>query len=159
LLNERILKDRLAAGKKYFVRQTYPRGLKDHHPAAFLIRAYETSEKELAQTHLMSLANDTDAFLYDAGDPGHLKRLMIAARQPGGFTVYYAGKKTIAWKPPALYQQKVKQYLQANHPAWRTKKGGDKIQVGLYEEFGRLFLKFSFQGEDDRVSLEQIEKM
>jgi hypothetical protein len=158
LINEQILKDKIQGGKKYFVRQTYRRG-KQGQVASFLFRAYEENEIEIAEKHMSVLANDGNAFLYNASDPKHFEKLMIAAKQPAGYSIFYAGKKGIEWKPPAKYQQKMKQYIQNNHPGWRTKKGGDKIEIGLHEELGRLFLKFSFEGDEDKIPLEQIENL
>ena len=158
LLNEKLLIDKIKEGKKYFVRQTYKRGFQERLKAAFLFRAYGEDEKDLAEKHFEKIGDDKNAFLYDATNHDHLEKLHIAAKQPFGYKVFYAGKKGIEWKPPYQYQQKMRKYIRAEHPGWRTQTGGDKIEIGLYEEFGELFLKFSFEGEDDKVPLAEIEK-
>jgi len=158
LLNEQLLKDKIGEGKKYFVRQTYPRGMQPRLKASFLLRAYEEGEKNLAEEHLSYLKNDPNAFLYDASLADHLEKLTVAAKQPFGFKIYYAGKKGVDWRPPTDYQLKMQKYIRSKHPAWRTKYGGDKIQIGLYEEFGELFIKLSFEKEEEKIPFAEIEK-
>ena len=158
LLSEQMLKIKLADGKRFFIRQTYPRGLYQGIRAAFLFRAYEDHEKEEATLHLNRIETDPHRFLYDAANEEHLQKLFIASGQPRGFAIYYAGKKEQDWKPPYEYQLKLKDYIRTKHPGWRPKRGGDKIQAGLYEEYGELFLKLSFEGEEDIIPFELIEK-
>jgi hypothetical protein len=158
LLNERLLIDKIKEGKKYFVRQSFKRGFNEKLKAAFLFRAYGEDEMELAKKHLEILVNDKNAFLYDVTNSEHLEKLHVAARQPFGYKIFYAGKKGIEWQPPDRYQVKMRNYVKKEHPGWRTKPGGDKVEIGLYEEFGELFLKFSFEGEDDKLPFDEIEK-
>ena len=162
-----LLKDQLARGKCLFVRQTFPRGYEGRLKAAFLVRGYDAEEKELAERHfaaisrgsnVLGIGRDPNAFLYDVLVPEHVERLGIAAGQPFGYKVFYAAKKGVEWKPPESYQEKMKAYIRRHHPGWRTKKDGDKIQIGLYEEFGELFLKFSYEEEHDTIPFDLIEK-
>lgn len=60
--------------------------------------------------------------------------------------------------PPPVYQQKMRHYIRVHHSDWRTTKEGGKIAIGLLEEFGQLFLKFSHAGEDDMIPFDLIEK-
>ena len=170
LLTPGLLKDQVARGKRYFVRQSFPRGYEGRLKAAFLLRAYPAEEKEMAEAHLAALgqgaelaqgaafARDPNAYLYDAAVPEHLERLYIAAGQPFGYKVFYAAKKGLDWKPPAVYQEKMKAYIRRHHPAWRTQKDGEKISIGLHEEFGELFLTFSFDKESDKIPFDLIEQ-
>ncbi len=158
LLNEQLLVDKIKAGKRYFVRQTYRRGFDRTIIAAFLLRAYEDDEEIQANQHLSVLSKDGNAYLYDANNPEHLEKLVIAARQPHGYKIFYAGKKGVDWKPPIVYQTKIRNYIRTKHPDWRTKKGGDQVTTGLFEEFGMLFLKFSFDKEEDKIPFDEIEK-
>ena len=157
LLTEALLQGMIDAGKRYFVRQTYFRGKESRLKAAFLFRGYEEGEKELAELHLRRIGSDPHAFLYDTMLAGHREKLVIAARQPFGYKIYYAGKKGIDWKPPPEYQEKMKHYIRKHHPGWRTVKDGEQIQIGLYEELGQLLLKFSFAGEEDTLPFDNIE--
>lgn len=153
-----LLADQLAKGKRYFIRQTFARGMDARLKAAFLLRAYTPEEKEDADRHLAALGHDGNAFLYDASLPEHEEKLRIAAGQPFGYKIFYAAKKGADWKPPPVYREKIKHYIRQHHPGWRTRKGGDKIQVGLYEEFGELFLKLSYDKEHDTIPFDLIEK-
>jgi hypothetical protein len=157
LLTEVLLQAKIGAGKRYFVRQTYFRGKEPRLKAAFLFRGYEEAERAVAELHFQKIAADPHAFLYDALLPEHRERLTLAARQPFGYKIYYAGKKGIDWKPPPEYQEKMKHYIRSHHPGWRTAKDGEQIQIGLYEEFGQLLLKFSFEGEEDTLPFDNIE--
>jgi hypothetical protein len=126
--------------------------------AAFLLRAYEETEAEQAQRHLQALDHDPHSFLYDAANPEHLERLHTAARQPFGYKVYYAGRKEIEWKPPPAYREKMRNYILREHPFWRDREKGEKIRIGLSEEFGVLFLTFNVGVEEDKIELSTLEK-
>jgi len=45
LLNPGLLRDQVAKGKRYFVRQNFPRGYEGRLKAAFLLRAYEAIDQ------------------------------------------------------------------------------------------------------------------
>jgi len=158
LLTPGLLGDELTKGKRWFVRQNYPRGMTTGLKAALLIRSYPTEEKSAAETHLAVVEKDRHAFLYDAGLAEHLERLHLAAKQPTGYRVFYAARKGVDWKPPGPYQQKMRHYIRSLHPAWVPQEAGKKIEIGLYEEFGQFFLKFSYDGEDDTIPFDLIEK-
>jgi hypothetical protein len=157
LLTPGLLQDQLCKGKRYFVRQSFPRGMDTRLKAAFLLRAYPEDEKELAHRHVTTLGRDGNAFLYDALQTEHLEKLEIAASQPFGYKVFYAAKKGVDWKPPAAYQEKMRRYIRRHHPAWRTQRGGNPVEIGLYEEFGELFLTFSYEEERSTVPFDLIE--
>jgi hypothetical protein len=157
LLSKGLLTDQIAKGKRWFVRQSFVRGMEARLKAAFLVRGYDAEEKALAEKHLAGLSHDGNAFLYDAAVATHVEKLNVAAGQPFGYKIFYAAKKGVDWRPPAVYQQKIRRYLGRHHPGWRAQKEGDKIQVGLYEEFGELFIKFSHGGEEEVVDFEVIE--
>jgi hypothetical protein len=158
LLTPGLLRDQLTKGKRWFVRQTFPRGTEPRLIAAFLLRGYDAAERTTAGEHMETLEKDGNAFLYDADNPEHLQKLQIAASQPFGYKVFYAAHKGVEWKPPQTYQEKMRHYLRRHHPTWRAQKEGDQIEIGLYEEFGRLFLKFSHNDEDDTIPFDLIEK-
>ena len=158
LLTEHLLMDKIATGKRYFVRQSYTRGMQPRLKGAFLLRAYEGTEKALAEKHMLELEKDPYEFLYDVTNPQHLERLRTAARQPFGFKVYYAGKQGTEWKPPPAYREKIRHFIRSQHPDWRSTETGEKIRIGLNEQFGVLFLTFHYSTEEDRIELETIEK-
>ncbi|HLX91482.1 MAG TPA: hypothetical protein VKR32_07355 [Puia sp.] len=153
-MNRQLSKD---VPKVYFVRQTYLRGRQPGIRAAFLLRGYTLNEKSLAEKHFSLLRDDSNSFFYDARIPDHLRRLEFAASQPAAFKIFYVGKTTMEWRPPPEYQKKTKYFLQNNFPDWRTTRGKNKIWVGLFEEFGNLWLKFGFENEEHLIPFERIE--
>jgi hypothetical protein len=166
LLTPGLLRDQVAKGKRYFVRQNFPRGYDGRLKAAFLLRAYEEIDKTTADQHLAALTRrnaegappDPYAFLYDASIQDHLVRLKTAATQPFGYKIFYAAKKGVDWKPPENYREKMRHYIRRHHPDWRGARGTDPIEIGLYEEFGELFLKFSREDEYDTIPFDLIEQ-
>jgi hypothetical protein len=158
LLTVGLLGDEIQKGKRWFLRQSFPRGNTAGVKAAFLIRAYTAGERQSAEEHLAAARDDRHAFLYDATLPQHRERLSAAARQPIGYKVFYAGRKGVQWDPPPPYQEKMRHYIRAHHSGWMPKEKGEKIQIGLYEEFGQLFLKFSYDKEEDWIPFDLIEK-
>jgi hypothetical protein len=157
LLTPGLLRDQVAKGKRYFVRQNFPRGYTRPLKAAFLLRAYEDVDKSVAEQHLAALNNDPYAFLYDVTIQDHIVRLKTAASQPFGYKIFYAAKKGVDWKPPETYREKMRHYINRNHPAWRATGGAAQVEIGLYEEFGELFLKFSCEDEHDTIPFDLIE--
>ncbi len=158
LLSRGLLKDQIDKGKRWFVRQTFARGMASRLKAAFLIRGYDAEEKALAQEHLATLSRDGNAFLYDTAEPAHLEKLNVAASQPFGYKIFYAAKKGTNWKPPAVYVQKIRGYINRHHSNWRAQREGGEIEVGLYEVFGELFIKFNHGEEEDTIPFEMIEQ-
>jgi hypothetical protein len=157
LLTPGLLRDQVAKGKRYFVRQNFPRGYEGRLKAAFLLRAYEPIDQLTAEQHLAALHKDPYAFLYDVTVQDHLVRLKTAATQPFGYKVFYAAKRGVDWKPPETYREKMQHYIRRHHPAWRGTRGANPIEIGLYEEFGELFLKFSCEDEHDTIPFDLIE--
>lgn len=158
LLTPGLLRDQVAKGKRYFVRQFFPRGYDTRLKAAFLLRAYEEIDKATAEQHLAALNNNPYAFLYDVTIQDHLVRLKTAATQPFGYKVFYAAKKGVDWKPPETYREKMRHYIRSHHPGWRGTESNAQIEIGLFEEFGELFLKFSREDEHDTIPFDLIEK-
>ena len=166
LLTPGLLRDQVAKGKRYFVRQNFPRGYEARLKAAFLLRAYEPIDQTTAQQHLAFLTQqrpdgpgprDPYAFLYDVTIQDHLVRLKTAASQPFGYKIFYAAKKGVDWKPPETYREKMRHYINRNHPGWRGIQSKEPVEIGLYEEFGELFLKFSHKDEHDTIPFDLIE--
>ena len=100
---------------------------------------------------------DGNRFLYDVEDMSHLEKLYVAAGQPFGYRIFYAGRIAADWKPPVDYQKKIRQYIKNKHPDWRAGTNGDRIEAGLMEEFGELYIKLRWKTEEDVTKLEEIE--
>jgi hypothetical protein len=157
LLTPGLLRDQVAKGKRYFVRQTFPRGYDSRLKAAFLLRAYKAIDQPSAEQHLAALSKDPHAYLYDVTIQDHLVRLKTAATQPFGYKVFYAAKKGVEWQPPEIYREKMRHYINKHHPDWRDTQGREPVEIGLYEEFGELFLKFSHRDKHDTIPFDLIE--
>lgn len=159
LLTPDLLQEKLAAGKRWFVRQTYLRGkTASQVRMAFLLRAYNETEEKMAREHLSNLKNDAYAHLYDAHDSGENQKLFIAATQPSGYQIYYAGTLHKDWQPPAEYRDRIRNYIRTYHPGWKPKSKSEAIRAGLHEQHGMLFLKLSFKEEEEIIPFELIEK-
>ncbi|HEY8967435.1 MAG TPA: hypothetical protein VIM64_00045 [Puia sp.] len=157
LLTRGLLEDQVKKGKRWFVRQTFTRGMGARLTAAFLIRGYKEEEKATAEEHMATLQRDRNAFLYDAKIPMHLEKLGKAAGQPTGYKIFYAAKVGTDWKPPEPYEGRIRAYISRHHPNWRARGDGGKIRVGLYEIFGELFLKFHHRREEYMIPFDTIE--
>ena len=157
LLTPGLLRDQVAKGRRFFVRQNFPRGHDGRLKAAFLLRAYEAIDRPTAEQHLAAIHKDPYAFLYDVTVQDHLVRLKTAATQPFGYKVFYAAKKGVDWTPPEAYREKMRHYINRHHPDWRDTQNREPVEIGLYEEFGELFLKFSHRDKHDTIPFDLIE--
>jgi hypothetical protein len=156
LLTPGLLENELKMGKRWFVRQTYLRGMETGLKASLMLRSYHSENKETAEAHLAAIGKDKMAFLYDATLPEHLERLKTAAKQPEGYKTFYIGTKKITWDLPPLYKEKIRHYIRRHH--WSELKG-KKIIVELRERYGELLLKFIFDNKDkDLIPFDTIEK-
>jgi len=172
LFTSQLLAVHLQSGNRYFVRQSYERGLSSSQPptktnpsnnpptnpiglkAAFLISEY--TELSRANIHLAALETDTQAYLYDAEDPEHLRRLNIAAGQPAGYAIYAPLLAMRQWKPTDLLKAKIKTYIESKLK-WKP-RGSDDIGAELFLHFGELFITLKFGHDHAKVKLLEIEK-
>jgi hypothetical protein len=158
LFNLSILQAKIAGGRRYFVRQLHPPGMEPGLRGAFLIKSYEDAERNQADLHMQQIQQDNYAFLYDVLIPEQKRKLETAARQPAGFKIFYAGRKGIQWKPPLDYQTKIRTHIREQHPDWLPIRGKQPVAVVLHEEFGTLFLTFSFAKESETIPFADFEK-
>jgi hypothetical protein len=172
LFTSQLLMVHLQSGNRYFVRQSYERGLTNtqlptntnpsNNPptntttpkAAFLISEY--TELARAKIHLAALEHDPQAYLYDAEDPEHLRRLNIAAGQPEGYAIYAPLLAMRQWKPTDLLKAKIKTYIESRLK-WKP-RGSDEIGAELFLHFGELFITLKFGHDHAKVKLQEIEK-
>jgi hypothetical protein len=172
LFTSQLLAVHLQSGNRYFVRQTYERGLTNtqhitstnpsNNPptntttpkAAFLISEY--ADLSRAKIHMAALEQDAQAYLYDAEDPEHLRRLNIAAGQPVGYAIYAPLLAMRQWKPSDLLKAKIKTYIESKLK-WKP-RGSDEIGAELFLHFGELFITLKFGHDHAKVKLLEIEK-
>lgn len=172
LFTSQLLAVHLQSGNRYFVRQTYERGLintqhirstnPSNNPptntappkAAFLISEY--ADLSRAKIHLAALEHDAQAYLYDAQDEEHFRRLKIAAGQPAGYAIYAPLLAMRQWKPTDSLKAKIKSYIESKLK-WKP-RGSDDIGAELFLHFGELFITLKFGHDHAKVKLLEIEK-
>ena len=155
LFSPQLLAVYLQSGNRYFVRQTYHRGnAATTHKAAFLISEY--TELSRAKIHLAALETDSQAYLYDAEDEEHLRRLNIAASQPAGYAIYAPLLAMRKWKPTDALKAKIKSYIETRLK-WKP-KGSDGLDAELFLQYGELFITLKFGRDHAKVRLIEIEK-
>jgi hypothetical protein len=156
LLNLKLLHALIDAGNRYFVRQTYQRGL---HPfdeiqkAAFLFTHYR--DLRSAQMHYNFLHRDANRFLYDSRNPAHFAKLEIAARQVPAYPVYTPLLEK-PWEPSEKMSVSIRRYI-ATHLNWRVPRE-ETVKADLFTEFGELFVNLKYMSQEAKVPLADIEK-
>src|SRR5688572_1999972 len=89
--DKKLLEAFIANNKKFFVRQTFPRGMPVGETSiknAFLMSHY--SELKEAMVHFHALKSDHYIFLYEADNEEHLHKLTIAVKEPGPYRIFAA---------------------------------------------------------------------
>lgn len=157
LLTGQLLVSFIKTGHKYFVRQTYKRGI-DHFDdtikAAFLISHY--SDKSKADIHFKALTADGNRFLYDINEPEHLQKLQTAAEQPKGFKIYTPLLQN-EWRPTNALSQQIKKYIGGNLN-WQPKKS-EGVKCNLFLQFGELFLTLKWKSSEVKIPLSEVERL
>lgn len=157
-LTSPLLESFIAKGKKYFVRQTYSRGMplgETEVKGSYLFTHYGTITE--AQAHYNVLKDDDYRFLYDANFPEHLEKLKKAAAGVEGFRIY-ASVAEPGWEKRAQLnlKPKVKRYIDYKLK-WKPKRN-EMVDFDLYLQWGELFAKLTSKGQEVSVRLEEIEK-
>lgn len=143
----------------YFVRQHYPRGQsrfrETDHPLLLTHYAHHETDRERAERHMRLLYKDPYRFLYDSTNPTHREKLMKAAGQPAGYSIYInlLPKK---WKAGDILKGKISRYVGEKMPWWKY-SARDKLNVTLKERYGELFIVLLWRGQQTEVHLDLIE--
>jgi hypothetical protein len=157
LYSNRLLDALMKAGHKYFVRQTYKRGVNQfdtEQKGAYLISHYNDLNK--ATIHYEALANDGNRFLYDISNTEHLEKLRLAAQQPAGYKIYTPLLQQ-EWKPTEQIAKKIRSYIDYKLH-WRPGRS-ETVHTNLFTEFGELFITLKFRIYKEKVPLSDIEKV
>jgi hypothetical protein len=155
LYSERLLTSLIKSGHKYFVRQTYKRGINpfnENQKGSFLISHYNDLNK--ANIHFEALEHDKNRFLYDISKPEHLERLKAASVQPTGYMVY-APLLQQEWKPTPQVAEKIRKYIDYKLK-WKPGRN-DTVRSNLFLQFGELYLTLKFRIHEVKVPLIEIE--
>jgi len=146
----------VSSGQKYFVRQTFSRGLdaNDKTIRAFLFSHY--SDYGQAYEHFEAIAKDGNRFLYRWSEPDDRKRLKLAASQPSGFRIY-ASVVMPGWEGKAekALKVKVRNYMERKN-LWHPGRK-DEVTFELYPHFGEVFVRMRFRKQEIKVSLVEVE--
>lgn len=156
LLNLKLLHALTDAGNRYFVRQTYKRGLNPFDPVqktAFLFTHYRNLHE--AQAHFNSIKQDKNRFLYDSMNPMHDAKLEIAAKQIPEFPVYTPLLEK-PWEPSAKMSEMIRRYI-GIHLDWKPARE-ELVKAGLFSQFGELFVNLKYRTFETKVPLDEIEK-
>lgn len=156
LLNLKLLHALMDAGNRYYVRQTYRRGLNPFDPvqkAAFLFTHYR--DLASAQMHYNFIAFDKNRFLYDSDKPAHYAKLEIAAKQVPEYPVYTPLLEK-PWEPSEKMSEMIRRYIGANLD-WMPARE-ETVKADLFNRFGQLFVNLKYKNLETRVPLDDIEK-
>ena len=150
-----LLEALIKAGHKYFVRQTYKRGI-DHFDEkiknAFLLSHYNDVSK--AQIHYEALNMDGKRFLYDISKSEDLEKLKIAAKQPEGYKIY-TPMLLRPWQPSDIMKGKVRRYIDQKLK-WRPDTSAT-VQTNLFIQFGELFITLKLGIHEIKTPLSDVE--
>jgi len=156
IFGKELLEAFVASGQKYFVRQTFNRGLNptDKTNRAFLISHYRDYGQALE--HFEAIAHDHNRYLYRWSEPDDRNRLQVAAGQPQGFRIY-ASVVMPDWQEKAEKALKiqVRNYIQGKNLWHPGRKEG--IEFELYPHFGEVFVRMRFRQQEIKVSLAEVE--
>jgi hypothetical protein len=146
----------IMAGKCYFVRQTYKRGIPVGYEGikgAFLLTHYEDLSR--AQVHYDAIAADPNRFLYDSSKAEHFKKLENAATQPKGYLIYEALLQDV-WKPGQKVAAQINRFINTTLP-WKPGRN-DGVNAKIFLQFGVLFITLKYRDEEIKVPFSEIEK-
>ena len=156
LLSVKLLHALIHGGHRYFIRQTYRRGLNPLdpiHKAAFLFTHY--IDLPSARRHYNFLQHDPNRFLYDCKNTDHAVKLEIAAKQVPGYPVYTPLLEK-PWQPSEKMAELIRKYIGA-HVNWIPARE-ETVKAGLFTEFGELFVNLNYRSQEIQVPLADIEK-
>ena len=143
-------------GNRYFVRQTFIHPLTyEEIPAGkvFLISNYK--DRARADTHFDAIATDRYRYLYDWNIEADKKKLLVAASQPPGYTIYSAvvapGKK---YRLNATVHTKVRHYVETT---LRWARGGERIKCNIFLRHGELYAYLRWGLKEESIRLREMD--
>ena len=154
---KQLLDAMIAKNKKFFVRQTFIRGMplnEKEVKGAFILTHYDLENEAIV--HFDGLKRDHHRFFYDVNDAEHLERLNIAASHPGPYRIF-AAIAYPGWEDKAkkLLLKQVRHYV--SHGLKWNPKTDDAVNLKLFIQFGELFADMRFNNQQIKVRLSDIE--
>jgi len=156
IFDARALEGFVREGNKYFVRQSFPRGMDpfdDNLAGCFLICHYDDYFR--AKEHYDALEQDRLRWLYNYDKMEDRGRLEIAASQPEGYRVY---SNTFVPDWERHLTDRVKERIRAYVAklGWKPSRG-EGVEPQFYPHFGEVHVCLKFRGREVRVKFEEIE--
>jgi hypothetical protein len=159
-LSEAALNALIGRGYMYFVRQSYPRGIKPGGKEAFIITPYKEVTK--AQDHYIAIKDDKRKYLYNINHQNgdylsrdfDRERLYMAAKQPKGYSIYLDRLKDQKWTVPGWL--KVQIHEGSKRLGWGSRNMD--VQSDICLRHGQLFVKFTNKGHTEYIPLDELEK-
>lgn len=157
LLSLPLLEAMIKNGITYFVRQRFPDGLR-YFPSEELVGCYILThyiDKGKALEHMQAINADPGKRLYTVTEDQDLADLKKASSQPGGYKILTTLLNTKKWEPPRGFEESLRKYLR--HSGYWPKRT-DELTAGPFFEFGVLFLKVKWAGNEIRVPFTNVQK-
>lgn len=154
IFTREVLDELIITGHRYFIRQSYRRGMVAGIKASFLISHY--IEQAKADIHYKALTADRNCFFYDVEDPLHLEKLRQAAAQLPEYRVYTLHLATEIWKVPMMLKGKLKQYV--SRLGWQPSRDSG-VNANIFSQFGEIYIALKWQSHETKIPLSDIEKL
>ena len=153
-----LLDSFIVKGKRYFVRQTFPRGknpLDNGVKGWFMLSHYD--RMVTAQDHFGAIEYDPNRFLYTWDDYSHRIKLRVAASELEEFRVYSSVFKP-DWEKQVhdRLQQQVRKYVAGLD--WSPKQS-EAVDTNFELQFGELYIRLKYGSREAKVKFEEIEKL
>lgn len=157
LFTEPLLDAFVKADKKYFVRQSYPRGatLIDKDIKGYFLISHYSNLHEAGQ-HFEAIKADQYRYIYDWNKEEDQKRLRVAIAQPEGYKIF-AAVIMPDWKKRAekVLEKKMRHYID-HKLKWHPGRN-DTVDFDLYPNFGEVFVTIKLRRQQIKVSLADVE--
>lgn len=145
------------AGKVYYVRQTFKRGIAPGLPLKGCFQISHYSDLPTAEAHYNAIAKDGYRYLYRWESKEDQTKLLTAAGQPSGYRIY-ANVLEKDWesyisKPLRL---KIKNYIE-NRLGW-VPSGNETVAFSIFSQFGEIYAHLKLRNREAKVRLLDIEE-
>jgi len=156
LFTKEALDNLIKEGCLYFIRQSYPRGVRPGVKEAFIITPYV--RRADAYDHFEKIREDPRKWLYilnseSQDHEAEHNKLLTASMQPDNYRVYFNRLTSQEWMPPPHLQMSITNYVK-NVLGWRP----GHIQTRLSIRLGVLVLIFVRSGISREATLDEVEK-
>lgn len=157
--NNKLLQAAVKNGSMFFVRNTFVCSAclpQQYLKGCFIITHY--NDKAKAEAHYNSSANDKYRFLYHWNDAEHQQKLLNAASNPKGYEIHSScfmpkfendiGKDI---------KNKISRFIQLQSN--RKLKRNEKTTVDFYLQFGILYVRIAFAGQQISAKFMDIQNL